>query len=112
MSSRRKYSQEYEREAVQIVQSGDVAISQVGRELGINANMLGRWCRERAPRDAPTSLTTSSGSITPAGDASWNHSSSRNYSLLNRPWRWGRTRRRSEGSGDSTATTTSRKASD
>jgi transposase len=46
MSSRRRYSQEYKREAVQMVQSGDVAVSQVARELGINANMLGRWCRE------------------------------------------------------------------
>ena len=29
-----------------MVRSGDVAVSQVARELGINANMLGRWCRE------------------------------------------------------------------
>ena len=43
MSSRRRYSQEYKREAVQMVRSGDVAVSQVARELGINANMLGRW---------------------------------------------------------------------
>lgn len=46
MSSRRKYTQEYKREAVQLVKSGGVPASQVARELGINANMLGRWCRE------------------------------------------------------------------
>jgi len=46
MSSRKRYSQEYKREAVQLVKSGDVAVRQVARELGINANMLGRWCRE------------------------------------------------------------------
>jgi transposase len=46
MSSRRKYTQQYKREAVQLVKAGDVPASQVARELGINANMLGRWCRE------------------------------------------------------------------
>lgn len=46
MSSRRKFTPEYKREAVQLVKAGDVPASQVARELGINANMLGRWCRE------------------------------------------------------------------
>jgi transposase len=46
MRSRRKYTQEYKREAVQLVKAGDVAVSQVAKDLGINANMLGRWCRE------------------------------------------------------------------
>jgi transposase len=46
MSSRRKYTQEYKREAVQLAKSGDVPMSQVARDLGINPNMLARWCRE------------------------------------------------------------------
>jgi transposase len=46
MSSRKRYSAEYKQEAVRLVRSGEVAVSQVARELGINANMLGRWCRE------------------------------------------------------------------
>jgi len=46
MSSRRKFTPEYKREAVQLVKAGNVPASQVARELGINANMLGRWCRE------------------------------------------------------------------
>jgi transposase-like protein len=46
MPSRKKYSQEYKQEAVQLVQAGNVAVGQVAQELGINANMLGRWCRE------------------------------------------------------------------
>lgn len=37
MASRRKYSREYKWEAAQLVQAGDVAMSQVARELGINA---------------------------------------------------------------------------
>jgi transposase len=46
MWSRRTYAQEYKREAVQLARVGDVPVSQVARDLGINANMMGRWCRE------------------------------------------------------------------
>jgi transposase len=46
MSSRRRYSPEYKREAIQLVQAGNLPIKQIAQELGINANMLGRWCRE------------------------------------------------------------------
>ena len=46
MASRRKFSDEYKREAVELATQPGVTKSQVGRELGINANMLGRWCRD------------------------------------------------------------------
>ena len=46
MSKRRTYSPEYKQEAVSLAESSDKSISQVARELGINATMLGRWCRE------------------------------------------------------------------
>ena len=46
MASRRKFSDEYKREAVRLANAPGVTKSQVGRELGINANMLGRWCRD------------------------------------------------------------------
>ena len=46
MGTRRRYSPEYKREAVELAQSSDESISQVARELGISANLLGRWCRE------------------------------------------------------------------
>ena len=46
MPKRRKYSAEFKREAVEMVRSSDVSASQIARELGINPNMLGRWCRE------------------------------------------------------------------
>jgi len=45
MASRRKFSDEYKREAVRLATEPGVTKSQVGRELGINANLLGRWCR-------------------------------------------------------------------
>ncbi len=46
MRTRRKYSQEYKQEAVQLVQQYDVSLTQVASNLGINANMLARWCKE------------------------------------------------------------------
>ncbi len=48
MASRRKFSDEYKREAVRLASQPGVTKSQVGQELGINANMLGRWCRDFA----------------------------------------------------------------
>ena len=46
MPKRRKYSEEYKREAIQLLESSDKSASQVARDLGINNNMLGRWRRE------------------------------------------------------------------
>ena len=46
MASRRKFSDEYKREAIRLATQPGVTKSQVGRELGINANMLGRWCKD------------------------------------------------------------------
>ena len=46
MTRRRKYSAEFKREAVQLANHPGVPKSQIAQELGINANMLGRWCRQ------------------------------------------------------------------
>jgi transposase len=46
MVRRRKFSDEYKREAVQMALQPGVTKSQVAQELGINANLLGRWCRD------------------------------------------------------------------
>jgi transposase len=51
MPKRRRYSEEYKQEAVLLVESSDKSLSQVSWDLGINNNMLGRWCREFA--DSP-----------------------------------------------------------
>ena len=52
MASRRKFSDEYKREAVRLATEPGVTKSQVGRELGITANMprigpLGTYLSER-----------------------------------------------------------------
>jgi len=46
MGKRRKFSAEFKREAVALTAAPDVSVAQVARELGIGANLLGRWRRE------------------------------------------------------------------
>ena len=46
MASRRKFSDEYKREAVRLATQPGVTKSQVASDLGINANLLGRGCRD------------------------------------------------------------------
>ena len=46
ISKRRKYSAEFKREAVALANDPSVTQSQIAQELGISANMLGRWSRE------------------------------------------------------------------
>jgi transposase len=51
---RRRFSAEYKREAVAMLTAAGVSVSQVAAELGIGANVLGRWRRElrHAPEQA------------------------------------------------------------
>jgi len=46
MPKRRNYSPEFKHEAVELTRMEGVTISQIARDLGIRANMLGRWRRE------------------------------------------------------------------
>ena len=46
MGARRKFSAEYKREAVAMLDAPGVTVSQIAAELGIGANVLGRWRRE------------------------------------------------------------------
>ena len=54
MGARRKFSAEYKREAVAMLNARGVTVSQIAAELGIGANVLGRWRREfrREPQQA------------------------------------------------------------
>lgn len=45
MGARRKFTAEYKREAVAMVEAPGVTVSQIAADLGIGANVLGRWCR-------------------------------------------------------------------
>ena len=46
MRQRRRFSAEYKREAVALLESPGVSISPVATELGIGVTVLGRWRRE------------------------------------------------------------------
>jgi transposase len=52
MVRRRKFSDEYKREAVRMATQPGVTKSQVAQELGLNANLLDRWCRDYAANGA------------------------------------------------------------
>jgi transposase len=46
MGQRRTFSAEYKREAVALIESPGVSVSQIAAELGIGATVLGHWRRE------------------------------------------------------------------
>jgi len=46
MTQRRKFTAEYKREAVAMLNTPRVTVSQIASELGLGAGMLGRWRRE------------------------------------------------------------------
>ena len=46
MQQRRKYSDEFKREAVSLANQSGLSLRQIAEELGINAGMLGRWRKE------------------------------------------------------------------
>ena len=43
---RKQYPAEFKCEAVRLMTQGDLSAAQVGRELGINPNLLGKWKRQ------------------------------------------------------------------
>jgi transposase len=43
---RRNYTEEFKREALRLVTEQGYGVAETARNLGINANMLGRWKRE------------------------------------------------------------------
>ncbi len=58
MPKRRIYSTEFKREAISMANQPGVTRAQVGRELGINANMLSRWERELTQNGSKAFLGT------------------------------------------------------
>lgn len=50
--SRTQYSDEYKSEAVRLVRESGKPVTQIARELGVNANVLHRWVREERAADA------------------------------------------------------------
>lgn len=59
MGERRKFTAEYKREAVAMLDAPGVTVRQIATELGIGATVLGRWRREL--RQAPTQAFVGNG---------------------------------------------------
>ncbi len=51
MTTRKKYSKEFKLDAVSLVIDQHYSRTDAARSLGINANMLGRWVKERQAGD-------------------------------------------------------------
>lgn len=51
---RRKYTEEFKREAVQLMETSDKPIAELARDLGINDNNLYRWRSLYGRRDQST----------------------------------------------------------
>lgn len=51
MAKRRKYSEEFKREAVGLTRQPDASVSQVARDIGVGANLLFRWRRKLEGED-------------------------------------------------------------
>lgn len=47
----RLFSEEFKREAVKLVGQPGASKAGIARDLGIGANLLGRWCREASGAD-------------------------------------------------------------
>ena len=45
-ATRRKFGRDFKVEAVRMVTEGGQSIAETARELGVNANLLGRWKRQ------------------------------------------------------------------
>ena len=46
MGARRKFSAKYKRDAVAMLETSGVTVSQIASDLGIGAKIMGRWRRE------------------------------------------------------------------
>ncbi len=53
MGARRRFSAEYKREVVAMLEAPGGTVSQIAADLGIGANVLGRWCRELRQESKP-----------------------------------------------------------
>jgi transposase len=63
MTTRKKYSKEFKLDAVSLVLDQDYSRAEAAKNLGINAQMLGRWVQEH--RSADGQAFRGNGKLTP-----------------------------------------------
>jgi len=54
---KRRFTEEFKREALELASSGRVSIAQVARDLGINESLLYKWRSEAAKRHLPGAVS-------------------------------------------------------
>ena len=59
---RRLFSEEFKREAVKLVNQPGATKAAIARDLGVGANLLGRWCRDVS---GETAVSSSSEKVSP-----------------------------------------------
>lgn len=62
---RRRFTEEFKREAVKLASQPGASTAAIASDLGINANLLGRWKRER-DESGSQSVTGNAASVSPA----------------------------------------------
>lgn len=62
---RRRFTEEFNREAVKLASQPGASTAAIAHDLGINANLLGRWKRER-DESGGQSVTGNAASVSPA----------------------------------------------
>lgn len=55
--NRRKHSNEFKMEAVRLAQQGDVAVTQVARDLGIHESLLHKWIKQFGKKPDGSQIT-------------------------------------------------------
>ncbi len=60
--NRRQHTDEFKREAVRMVTDRGYGVHETARDLGINANMLGRW--KRQARESSNGIFSGNGHLT------------------------------------------------
>ena len=51
MTTRKKYTKEFKLDAISLVRDQDLNIAEASRNLGVSAQMLGRWIKEEENED-------------------------------------------------------------
>ena len=52
---RRRFTEEFKREAVKLTRQPGATKAAISRDLGIGANILGKWCSQDTPKGASNS---------------------------------------------------------
>lgn len=66
MTKRKKYTKEFKLDAISLVRDQNLNIADASRNLGINANILGRWIKEEESEDGQA--FRGNGKLTPEQD--------------------------------------------